>query len=100
MSLTPEEHKAIENTVIIAVQNGNEPIWEKLRSHDTDLALLQQDSDNHKTSSFEQGKRLGENEKKTSKHAIYWTVLWIGLGLSGIAAIIAKLVSFFMPSFE
>ena len=58
--MTPEETEAIKNVVKIGVQEGVEPLWEKVRRHDTELALHEQDMRNSRTSAIAQGERLGD----------------------------------------
>lgn len=77
--MNAEEKQAMRDTVEIAVSKGNEPIWEKLRDHDTEIALQKQDAAQGRVSQIAQGERLGEVESRVGKHVIYWRALWIGL---------------------
>ena len=92
--MTPEEHAAIENTVELAVKKGNEPLWAKLRDHDTDIALHKQDMRQSKDSQIAQGGRLGEVEKKVAKFATTTKVIWGMIVI--VACSIAWLISLAM----
>lgn len=93
--MNAEEKQAMRDTVELAVSKGNEPIWEKLRNHDTDIALLQENGKQGKTSQVAQGERLGTVEKRVDKHVIYWRALWIGLTVfvGFVGWLLAKLLS-------
>lgn len=84
--MTPEEKDIIRDTVKLGVTEAMEPIWEKVRTHDTDIALLKKDSDSFKQDSKQslaaqtaQGIKLGLEEKRIDRHSWYWRALWIGL---------------------
>lgn len=94
MALSPEDREAIGNTIKVSVNEAMEPMWEKIRSHDTSIALLDQDARQGKVSQTAQGERLGIAEKRAERHGLYWKIMWIGLTGFGtfVAWIVGKLV--------
>lgn len=100
--MNAEEKEEIRTTVEHGVTQAMTPIWEKVRTHDTDIALLIKDSDSFKQDSKQslsaqtaQGVQLGEVEKRGEKHSLYWKVLWIGLlGFVGFVGwLVTKLIT-------
>ncbi len=93
--MNAEEKEVIRDTVQLGVMQAMEPIWEKVRSHDTQIALLKQDSKQGQNSQIAQGTRLGDVEKRSDKHSTYWKVLWVAfLGFIGFVGwIISKLIT-------
>lgn len=91
MPMTEEERDALKNTVQLAVQKGNEPIWEKLHKHDTDIALHKQDMTQSKDSQIARGTRLGTVERKVDRVITTARVTWVIAGI--IAAILGWLIS-------
>lgn len=89
--MTPEEKEAMRDNVELAVQKGNEPIWTKLRDHDTQLALHKQDMRNSQVSQIAQGERLGSVEKKVDKMSTTARVVW--LIVTVVAGLVAWLIS-------
>lgn len=61
--MNAEEQRAMENSIELAVSKGNEPIWEKLRDHDTSIALNKQEIEQSTAGQIAQGQRLGVVEQ-------------------------------------
>ena len=65
--MNAEDKQDMKNIVELAVKTGNEPIWEKIRDHDTKIALNKQELEQGKDGQVAQGQRLGKVEQTVSK---------------------------------
>jgi len=92
--MTPEDEKILELTVEGAVQRGVAagvaPIWEKINTHETAIALDQQELRNGIRSQMAQGERLGVVERTTADlcstlKAHRWWLVGIGSLVVGAA---------------
>lgn len=75
------ECEALRDMVKLAVKDGNEPIWEKLRNHDTEIALNKQEIGQGTAGQVAQGQRLGIVEKDVTllKSDKGWVKYLVGL---------------------
>ncbi len=92
--MNAEDREVLRDIVKGGVGDAVEPIWEKIRDHDTALALLKQDAGQCKTSQIAQGTRLGVVETRGNKHSMYWKIFWVCLGIAGgVVGLVATLMS-------